>query len=185
MAEVPSRRQIGWQRRWSQRLWVRGFLPVVLLLVLWVFFMGSWIGWCGVPPVEPRAVLGAGCVHVDWETATTWHVIGTPTWWLGTNFTINGTRAVWHARQPLWDISQALTTDFKLIVKAGQVQLPLFYPAILAAVLAAGLDYRRRARHQPWRCTHCLYDLRNSAKAARCPECGNPFTMTEAHTPKP
>lgn len=185
MAEVPSRRQIGWQGRWSQRVWLRGFLSAVLLLILWVFSMGCHLLWFGVPPVEPRANLGRGCVLVCWQTKATWHLIGAPTTLLGLNLNVNGVRLTWYASEPLWDVSYVKDVDLNLIIKAGVVQLPLFYLVLLAATLPAILYIWRRTRLQPWQCIKCRYDLRNSTGLARCPECGNTFTMTEAHTPKP
>lgn len=179
MGAASSGQRLGWGRRWEHRGWPRSFLPAVGLLVLWVIAAGTHLLWFGAPPVEPRANLGRGCVLVCWETKATWHLIGAPTTLLGRNLNINGVPLTWYAGNPLWDISQLKDADFKLIIKAGVVQLPLLYPVVIAAIVPILTSLWQRSQREPWQCTHCRYDLRNTPGVLRCPECGNTHPMTE------
>ena len=56
---------------------------------------------------------------------------------------------------------------------ANQVELPVWLPFTLVAILTGFLWYRDRRTVKPGHCLTCGYDLR--ASKDKCPECGTPF----------
>ena len=161
----PSlRRSIG------KRVWLHGFLPVVLTTLLWLFSMGSWILWIGSPAGNRQAAIGKGTVSCFWKSPGTWRGIGQAKWNLGTGFSVNGQPVTWYAMKPLW-ARDRVVVQRELVIKPGVAQIPLFYVVAVSAVFPV-LSWRARRRHRAaWQCKACGYDLRGSA-GSPCPECG-------------
>lgn len=69
-------------------LWMRGFLPAAIVLLLGLFSAGSWILWTArgsVAPrnAPPRAVLGKGVLLVNWGWPGKQRWVGGHHWHLG------------------------------------------------------------------------------------------------------
>jgi hypothetical protein len=177
----------SWLRRIARHIWLRGFLPSLLLLALWVFSLGTWILWQGAPTPElRRATLSQGAITYCWYTPGTWRVYGHCDRPIGFDIFLNGRRPTWYASEPLWKWGRGaeLVWDpslaWKPVIEAGAIQIPVFYLAILAAIPPLKPVVRmgiRACRRPPWACSRCGYDLR-AATHTVCPECGSAIAAT-------
>ena len=138
-----------------------GAVATLLLIVLWIG-SGWWmVGWMNGKGEE--VWLGGGGVRVDTlgppdpdgvMTVTTdrgWVAVGAP------NFGIN------------WRFYREHNGGFT------HTFIPLWLPALLAAVVAIGawrLDILARRRARITHCPKCGYDRAGIAGEAKCPECG-------------
>lgn len=156
---------------------MRGFLPALALLALYVFSLGCWIVWQGDPGPERRAALTRGAITYCWETSSTWRFVGRAGWTLGSNMIVNGRRVRWIGMGvsdsgPIWSWSRVREAEWSVVVEAGTVRVPLVYPTLLAALAPAIILLIRWKRQRPaWACARCGYDLR-AVTAGICPECG-------------
>jgi hypothetical protein len=149
---------------------MRGYLPAVLLLLLWGLSTGSWILWNGSGPAQARAVLGRGVVLVNWGDSSLGSGFGRVTWGLGTNLTSGGAPVTWLVSRPLWATGRG-SVEWLPEFYWGHVKIPVCYLAAIAAVPAAVSGWRRSRRPAPGCCSYCGYDLKGSLGGA-CPECG-------------
>lgn len=156
-----------------RRIWLRGFLPALLMLLLWIFSTGMWLLWFSTAPNKLRACFGQGFLMVNWNSTSTWRGIGSVKLNLGMNFTVKGVLVTWYANNPLWSFSVAMRTDPRLVIRPGHIQIPIYSFALLFAIPPTIHWIRRRRQIEPWQCRSCRYDLRHMT-APQCPECGTP-----------
>jgi hypothetical protein len=164
-----SRNSLLW-RRSLRRLWMRGFLPALLLLLLWGFSSGLWIIWQGSGPAPPRAVLGRGVVLVNWDAPATSSGFGTVRWSLGVLNPVNGQPVSWYVDRPLWSITR-VRIEWRPVLRNGHLQVPLYLVALLAAIPPGALAIRRARRLQAWQCPARRHNPQG-VPSAKCPECG-------------
>jgi hypothetical protein len=168
----------GRMRRLLRCVWMRGFLPAVLVLLLGVFSAGAWILWVGrgplTPASPPRAVLGRGVLLVNWGDPTMRRWIGGQGWHLGVMIDVAGKpMSGWFVSRPIWSVSRLAGASCALEIHPRHVKIPLLWAWAVFAAPPAGVMLWRRLRRKPpeFACRGCGYDLRGSAGGV-CPECG-------------
>lgn len=152
---------------------MRGFFPAVALAVLWAFSLGSWMMLLEGRPNGWRIFLGRGVIQYNWPTTANWKLVGKQDWSIGSSLRVHGKLVRWYVRRPLWSLSYAQRMDWRLVLIAGHVNVPVFYFVGLA--LAPAVVWRVVAwlRLKPaWACQACGYDRRATPAGDPCPECG-------------
>lgn len=158
----------GILRRLARRVWLRGFLAALLLVLVRAFsvFVHTIAQTGGKAPM--RCAVTRGVVLADWPSNGGWAGWGKVQLRLGVLMNGDGTNAwgVWmqsHFRKPSaqWDAE----------LHPGHVKVPLLYVAAVAAMPAGVGVWLRRRRVRIGHCVHCGYDLRGSG-GGTCPECG-------------
>jgi hypothetical protein len=165
-------------RRIARAVWLRGFLPALVLLVVGLSSTGMWVLWQGPGRVPLRFAFGSGSLTLAWDDpSNSGPVLFGPARgsYLSVGYTdrtMNTPRAGWNVMRPLWSSSRFRFHLF-LRVYRGQVQLPMVpIAALLALWPAARLMWRWwHPTRKAWECRACGYDLRGSGAPA-CPECG-------------
>lgn len=172
-------------RRAARCVWMRGFLPAAVVLLLGLFSAGSWILWMGPGKLSPaaappRAVLGRGVVLVNWGNPGLRRWIGGQRWMLGVMIDGAGnTNPGWFVTRPLWSPWRLKDAAFALEVHPGHVKIPLLWAWAVFAAPPAGVMLWKRLRRVPpeFVCRGCGYDLRGiggggGGGGGVCPECG-------------
>jgi hypothetical protein len=159
---LPDRRQA------LRAIWLRGYLPAILVLLLSIpsfRFIGGWQARTtpvGQPIVKwPVTVfVGYGSVVAAWGPVTN-SKPGEQS--LGSFMEDGFTFADTHDWNAMWLRPRWL---------GGQVFVPLWLLACIVALPAAAAPIWRRFRPKPWQCPACRYDRRGLAPGVPCPECG-------------
>jgi hypothetical protein len=170
---INNSRRLSSTQRTLRAVWMRGFLPSVLLLMLGfvsVFSVSYWQGE-NAPPFRRMQVTAGGIIFC-WETTETWAFTSRPRIALGTNFSVNGQRRTYYFAWYFGPLDVSLGVH-PLRLTAGNIQVSFITLAAIAAVPAAIQTIRRHLRRKPWQCSKCGYDLRKTPSGLPCPECGS------------
>lgn len=169
-SRANAKRRLLW--RVLSRVWMWGFLPAVMLLLLAAASTMFRLHWqLDNGPPHRRCSIGDGGVIYCWDTRSRWAYTSRPRISLGLGITKNG-----QPLNPFVDL-HSWPPDFEqaarpLALVAGNVQVSLFYLPVIAALPAAIFALIRK-RRQAWMCPACRYDLRGLPQDSACPECGS------------
>ncbi len=159
-------------RKLLRRLWLRGFLPALLLFGLWVFSLGAIIVWHRLDAASRCAAIGHGSIIVQWGMQGGTGGFGTPSWGIGSpGATFLGPPRHWYFTS-WWDAQNVRLAAFRLVVQPGYIEVSLLYSALVSAVWPAIRLYRVLRRKPPGSCVKCGYDL-SGLVGETCPECGS------------
>jgi hypothetical protein len=135
------------------------FIPSAVLLCLALFSTVCLLYWQGSPGSFRRVRLYRGSPMGPWM--------------LGTDLTVNRVRVTTYADWTGWP-PQTQELLAPVVVRAGDIHLPILYLALIAAAPPAAVRISRRFRRRPpHACARCGYD-RRGLSSSTCPECGSP-----------
>ncbi len=166
-------------------LWLRGWSPALVLLILWPLTGGTWIGWQGAGHWPLRCALGRGAITVAWGELGNKQIFGgPPKWQISYGITADGgPRGAGFWPMPRFLSLKNYDLEYKINIVERQWRIPLVYFALLLAPPPAFFAWRRWRRKPPWACRKCGYDLRGLTGDV-CPECGRSMAGSKAQPAK-